>query len=219
MNVLEVHILKSFYPSIIRRVFILFGKISFIYKINSHFFELDIRESIERKTYFKKCYEKERMNFLIDQFKKINSKVFIDVGAYIGFYSIILAKYFNKVFSFEPQIRNFSVLVKNISRNNLDNKIISHNYGLSDENKELYGYSRKKRRLLQSSGFSLMQGDNEKVSIIIGDNLLNFRDEILTIKIDVEGFEVNVLRGIKNILKDNKCNWWRYIFYKLKYKI
>ena len=69
----------------------------------------------------------------------------------------------------------------------------------------MYGYSRKKGRLLQSSGFSLMQGGNEKVSTIIGDNLLKFRDEILTIKIDVEGFEVNVLRGIKNTLKNNKC--------------
>ena len=204
MNVLEIPFLKRFYPSIIRRVFILFGKINLYIKINGYFFELDIRESIERKTYFEKNYEKERMNFLIDQSKNINSNVLIDIGAYIGFYSIILAKYFNKVFSFEPQIRNFNVLNKNILRNNLDDKIISHNYGLSDENKELYGHSRKKGKLLQSSGFSLMKGGNEKVSTIIGDNLLKFRDEILTIKIDVEGFEVNVLRGIKNILKNNK---------------
>ena len=119
MNVLKIPFLKRFYPSIIRRVFILFGKINFTYKINGYFFELDIRESIERKTYFEKNYEKERMNFLIDQSKNINSKILIDVGAYIGFYSIILSKYFNKVFSFEPQIRNFNVLSENISRNNI----------------------------------------------------------------------------------------------------
>ena len=64
MNILKVPILKRIYPSIVRRIFIFFGKIKFIYKIKEHFFELDIRESIERKAFFEKNYEEDRMNFL-----------------------------------------------------------------------------------------------------------------------------------------------------------
>ena len=39
----------------------------------------------------------------------------------------------------------------------------------------------------------------------IGDELLDFQNDNLAIKIDVEGHELNVLKGISNLLKKNKC--------------
>jgi FkbM family methyltransferase len=38
-----------------------------------------------------------------------------------------------------------------------------------------------------------------------GDEVLNFKGDDLAIKIDVEGHELNVLKGIQNLIKSNKC--------------
>ena len=219
MNILKVPILKRLYPSIVRRIFIFFGKIKFIYKIKEHFFELDIRESIERKAFFEKNYEEDRMNFLISNSKKINSEILIDVGAYIGFYSIMMGEHFKKIFAFEPHSRNFKILNENIIRNNLHNRVKTYNSGLADEKKELYGESKSKGKLLQSSGFSLMRGGNVKISLLVGDEVLKFKNKVITIKIDVEGFELNVLKGIKKLLQNNKClvqvEIWKINFQKV----
>ena len=69
----------------------LIGKFKIDIKIDNFIFEIDIRESIERKTYFLKEYERERMNKLHQYSKKINSDILIDVGANIGFYSILFS--------------------------------------------------------------------------------------------------------------------------------
>lgn len=37
------------------------------------------------------------------------------------------------------------------------------------------------------------------------DNLINFKNKKITIKIDVERVEVDVLRGAQKLLKNNKC--------------
>ena len=71
-------------------------------------FEIDIRESIERKTFFLKSYEKDRMSFLLNNSKKSN--ILIDIGAHIGFYSILTSEYFKQVYSFEPNFRNYQIL-------------------------------------------------------------------------------------------------------------
>jgi hypothetical protein len=39
----------------------------------------------------------------------------------------------------------------------------------------------------------------------IGDEILNIQKNNLAIKIDVEGHELYVLKGIQNLLKSNKC--------------
>jgi len=46
--------------------------------------------------------------------KKINSEILLDIGANIGFYSILSSDFFKKIYSYEPNERNFKVLKKNI---------------------------------------------------------------------------------------------------------
>ena len=50
MNLLDIPIFKRLYPSIVRRYLMLIGKYQIDIKINNYIFEIDIRESIERKT-------------------------------------------------------------------------------------------------------------------------------------------------------------------------
>ncbi|MCS7109719.1 MAG: FkbM family methyltransferase [Candidatus Micrarchaeota archaeon] len=71
-----------------------------------------------------------------DLLKKIIKKgeLFIDVGAYKGFYSLIASELVGedgKVLAFEPNYKSFEILVKNIKLNSISN-IIALNIALSD---------------------------------------------------------------------------------------
>ena len=139
MDILKIPILRRIYPSIVRRLFILIGKIKFIYNIKNFKFEIDIRESIERKTYFQGDYERKRMINLTQNSSRIKSKIFIDVGAYIGFYTILMSGIFEKIYAFEPLQRNFKILNKNILTNNLGHKIKTYNFALGSKEEKLFG--------------------------------------------------------------------------------
>ena len=184
----------------------LIGKYQINIKINNLIFEIDIRESIERKTYFISEYEKKRMDQLHLFSKKINSEIFIDIGAHIGFYSILSSHQFEQLYSFEPNERNFKVLKKNIDKNKLKNIKIS-NFGLGEKEEVLIGNSNTKGELFQTSGFAINKDNKKGESVILkkGDDVLQFKNKTLTIKIDVEGFEFFVLKGLKNNLINNSC--------------
>ena len=203
---LSVPILKRLYPSIVRRYLMAIGKVKHKININKFIFEIDIRESIERKTYFLKHYEKKRINYLLENSKKISSEILIDVGANIGFYSILLSNNFKNIYAFEPNYRNFQALLKNIKLNNLKN-IKVFNFGLGQKKDKLKGSSNTKGELFQTSGFSISKDNKhgEEVLINLGDEVLKFEDKNITIKIDVEGFELFVLKGMKRILSSNNC--------------
>ena len=145
-------------------------------------------------------------NIVMSQFVNNGDSV-IDIGANIGFYSILLSEYFKIIKSYEPNLRNFHVLNKNIKKNNLQKKVQTFNYGLSNKKQILKGTSMTKGELFQTSGFSLSERneEGEDVFVNIGDEVLNFNGEILTIKIDVEGHELFVLQGMKKVLENNYC--------------
>ena len=85
--------------------------------------------------------------------KKINSDILIDIGANIGFYSILSSGRFGQIYSFEPNDRNFKLLKKNIKKNKLNN-IQVLNFGLG-EKEEKHSNSNTKGELLQTSGFAI----------------------------------------------------------------
>ena len=184
----------------------LIGKYKIKIKINNFIFEIDIRESIERKTYFIREYEKKRMEQLHLFSKTNNSEILIDIGANIGFYSILSSDRFKQIYSFEPNERNFKVLKKNIENNKLKNIQIL-NFGLGENEEVLIGNSNTKGELFQTSGFAINKDNKkgERVLVKRGDDVLHFQNNTLTIKIDVEGFEFFVLKGLKNTLVNNRC--------------
>lgn len=55
-------------------------------------------------------------------------------------------------------------------------------------------------KISQDKKYKIYDGDFKN-----GDEVLNFKEDNLAIKIDVEGHELNVLKGIQNLLKSDKC--------------
>lgn len=61
--------------------------------------------------------------------------------------------------------------------------------------------------MIQTSGFSVSQNNKtgEDVLILKGDDVIKLVNEDITLKIDVEGYEYNVLKGLEAILLNNNC--------------
>jgi len=128
----------------------------------------------------------------------IKDDVFWDVGAKVGMYSV-LADRVGKIIAFEPEEKCFRQLSSNTS--SLPN-IRCFNLALGNENKKMklkVAEGKKGTHTLLYDG----KGKFEVVSVRKGDSLKIPKPNI--IKIDVEGFEEEVLNGMRKTLKNPDC--------------
>jgi len=152
----------------------------------------------------------------IDEFG--GNGILFDIGANIGIYSIYYALTNNgKVFSFEPSVFNLRQLAKNISINNLQNKISIIPNPLSDKTVFANFKNGNDREGGALSAFGVDYGfDGEKIKAEIEYNVMGFSlDELINkgflkeypslIKIDVDGIEHLILKGAKKTLKNSTC--------------
>lgn len=137
-------------------------------------------------------------------------EVFIDVGSNIGDWTIFFAAN-NKnasVYSFEPHPELFGALKKNVEINNIKN-ITLYNFALGSEESESYlncdAENFGNNTLLESVDVGLM---SKKVKILVKrlDDLINFDGLATLLKIDVQGFEAEVLAGAQNFLKKSQAS-------------
>ena len=192
--------------SFLRRFLFLTNKEKLLFKLNDIKLNLDIRDSIDREIYFTNRYEEEQIKLLIDSIKKFKITHFIDVGANIGIYALNIAKNFPniKIDAFEPHKGAFERMKANIHQNGFSQIIQSHNLALSSENKNGYLQASTRFGTYQSGGASISPEGKMKISQVRGDDLIKDVDSFIAIKIDVEGFELSVLQGIENLIKNNK---------------
>lgn len=138
----------------------------------------------------------------------LNNGTFIDVGANIGKYSIMVGRKSDsiKVISIEASKENFEVLKKNIELNNLHN-IIPLNIAASDRKGMSDFYLACKGLGTASSLFEIKkQSKKIRVKTDTLDNVVkNFNiKKVSLIKIDVEGAEPKVLKGAIKMIKRDK---------------
>lgn len=145
-------------------------------------------------------YEKKDLDLIFSYF---DSKVFeqpcLDIGANIGNHSVYFSNIFKSVKSFEPQSTVFELLKINTKK---IKNIETYNFGLSDSELKLKIYYDKENRGAGSFLHSTTRTEKEICDTNIFDNLFS-DSEFSFCKIDVEGFELNVLKGMENGLKAN----------------
>ena len=129
----------------------------------------------------------------------LNNKVFLDCGAYIGDSALMFIRDYNpsKVYSFEPLTSNYNNLLKNIELNNL-NKVIPINKGLGEKSSTLNIFT------LDVSSYISEVGDAKIEVITIDEFVSEYNLSVGLIKMDVEGYELEVLKGAKKTIKKFK---------------
>jgi FkbM family methyltransferase len=161
-------------------------------------------KGIERKLYFTGSYEKGLLNVLDILVKP--GDVIVDAGANIGLISIFCAYKVGEkglVLSFEPHPETFPILEKNVALNHLSNiKAINKALGSENGNAKIYSNLQVNRGaaslvefLEDSPAFDI------KVETLDGVVMQNSIKKINLLKIDVEGFEMEVLKGARGILE------------------
>ena len=135
-------------------------------------------------------------------------KNFFDIGANIGWYSIMVAKSNRNVLvhSFEPIPKTYQSLVKNVDLNSLPN-ISTHNFGFSDKGGEFDFYYYPEGSGNASSANVTGRSDTEVVKCKVKtlDEYINESNEQIDfIKCDVEGAELLVFKGGIDAIKNSK---------------
>jgi FkbM family methyltransferase len=134
--------------------------------------------------------------------------VFIDIGANIGYYSILAGIKVGTsgfVHAIEASPRTFDLLNSNLSINFVTN-VQTYNVAVADKSGELTLWVREKDNIGRSTVVEVQRGDSGIVesrvrslplpAIVPENDILRAR----FIKIDVEGAEWLVLQGIKHLL-------------------
>jgi FkbM family methyltransferase len=130
-----------------------------------------------------------------------NFRVAVDVGAHVGFWTYDMAQKFKEVHSFEPAVDTFECLEKNVG--DMPNvKIYNFALGHKEEKAELCTDANLKRR--DNSGARFVMPGRGHTTIRALDSFPWEHLDLL--KIDVEGFELAVLKGAEqNIVLHHPC--------------
>lgn len=132
--------------------------------------------------------------------------IVLDLGANIGYYSLLLAKLVGedgKVYSFEPEPSNFALLKKNIKINNYKN-IIPINKAVSNKDGKIKLYLNEKDFGMHSTSDFYKDSKSIEVESISLDSFFKDKDKKVDfIKIDIEGAEGKAIKGMQGILKEN----------------
>jgi FkbM family methyltransferase len=215
----------SFIYEVVKHMYWKFNGQVFLLREYFHLFKmkLDIVKKTQRVIYLQKLYQPNVSNYLLKNLKK--GGVFIDVGAHVGFYSLLSSKLLGengRVFSFEAENTNFHFLQENVILNKLKNiKIVNKAVGSNNDVAELF------INPLNEGGNSLVNDDYyydndekwrvEKIIKIFPNKILKQNVEMVSIdhflhnnnldnlnidmiKVDVEGAEYDVLLGARNLL-------------------
>ena len=145
----------------------------------------------------------------LDKYRIKEGDVVVDGGAFVGAFAIYAAKIVGesgKVIAFEPDKDNYNTLLKNININKLTN-VIPLNKGLWSKSTTL--------RFRSSNGEnSSLFFKADQSCDIIDVEVVSLDDELSALKIrkldfikmDIEGAEIEAIRGAERLLASNNVN-------------
>jgi FkbM family methyltransferase len=166
-------------------------------------YRLDLNVHIEFHMYFNGVYDYRTVFLMRKIIARIDDAVCMDIGANIGNHMLPIAKLAKHVYAFEPNPVMMKKLTANLERNGIDNATL-FNFGISSTNEELpfcfnsvnpgcgtFCVDKQEQNQEVPDYVLCVRGGDDVVSEI-GLEKLDF------VKIDVEGFECEVITGLKN---------------------
>ena len=167
-------------------------------------FVFDWRHSLDKKVALE-LYEYDQIMFMNTCVDKIDANMFVDIGSHAGLYSIIAKSRHPEleVHAFEPDRTNLCQLYGNLFVNGMQAGINVHEHGISDKDGMVSfdtseETSSRGTRRISSTG-------NTEIMVKRLDSVLDCKDRVIAIKIDVEGHECEVVEGASEFLSSNMC--------------
>lgn len=142
-------------------------------------------------------HEFEDMTFLLHFLRK--DDLFVDIGANIGSYTILSASEVGtKTISIEPLPQTFDTLKTNIGLNKVSDNVRALNVGLGREEGVL-----KFTKSFDTVNHVATKDEKDTIDVPVEklDNIVSM-DKPTLIKMDVEGYETEVLAGMHNTLSN-----------------
>jgi len=103
---------------------------------------------------------------------KLKGELFVDIGAHIGFYSLLLSRNFKRIVAFEPEHSNIEVLRRNA-------RILGANNILSIEKAFCDRDGKVQLNLSQNSAWHSILGSSKNVVIVSSCSLASFFKRLL----------------------------------------
>jgi FkbM family methyltransferase len=148
-------------------------------------------------------YDLNEMTFLMHYLRPEDT--FVDVGANVGVYSILASGVAKaKTLAFEPIPPTFRRLKRNVVYNELDQKVTLYNLGVGDKEEKLV-FSDSLDAINHVIHDPAYSGPKTEIPVNSLDNILA-EQPFHFLKIDVEGFEANVINGATQCLAKPELN-------------
>jgi len=160
---------------------------------------IDFGNDLERGTFFNVAEPK-----AIDKFLSVvsNGDTVIDVGAFIGTYTLLAARQVGHqglVISLEPNPHNYERLTRNIELNEFTN-IKAFNCAAGEKSGMKHFNMKSFLSNIDSLNQSRVIVEVKTLDVIIKENSI---DSVKLVKIDVEGYECNVLKGLTDSFRNH----------------
>lgn len=148
------------------------------------------------KLYASCTYQK----YIVDMLETKKYDIFLDVGAFVGFFSQVAAHNCKYVCAYEAQPLFFGILLSNMKfYKNVDCE---------------YGYVSCKDDIpmIDNNFMSLLTIDSKEreykiKTIVLDEEWAHDHNLTMLIKLDVEGNELNVLAGSTNLIENTNAHW------------
>lgn len=146
----------------------------------------------------------------LERMKKKNyigkDTVVLDNGSNIGNHMLFFSNECKckKVYAFEPVLDTYKILERNIEINHLEEKVTAYNYGVGESvaKANLSSYD------LHNIGGATLELSNDGAIPILSIDSLELKDKVGFVKIDTEGFEVGVMKGMMKTVERDKPVFW-----------
>ena len=171
------------------------GELKYHRTFLGHKYLLDLNDKnqamgeIQRDFMLHGTYEPETSKIVEEVVKE--GDVAVDVGASIGLFTMLLAKQVGakgKVYSIEPTSNQFPYLQENIKLNGYQDRVIAINKAAYD-------------KVAGNESFKINLGQEGEVEAVVLDDILP--EKVDFIKIDVDGAEPHVLKGLIKTIERN----------------
>lgn len=128
---------------------------------------------------------------------------YLDIGANIGSHCLQFKENYPniQIWAFEPFTENFNLLRQNTKRY-FD--VHCFNVGVGEKNTMVYFNDGHE----SNSGVVQVVNHSENSNLVVALDNLEFPSKVDFIKLDVEGYEVNAIKGMVNLLKKDKPMLW-----------